>query len=109
MSGRNVSGDQLAQALRVLAIEPFSQWPAGHLSQGQKRRIALARLALAHREQIWILDEPFNALDRHGVETVNRFIEQHVGRGGTVALTTHQAWQTPVPVVRLELGVEAGA
>jgi heme exporter protein A len=106
MSGRRVGSDRLAQALRLLAIGEFAQWPAGHLSQGQKRRIGLARLALADPARIWILDEPFNALDRHGVETLNGLIEQHVGGGGAVILTTHQAWQAPVPIVRLELGAE---
>ncbi|HEX4598884.1 MAG TPA: cytochrome c biogenesis heme-transporting ATPase CcmA [Burkholderiaceae bacterium] len=106
MSGRRVGSDRVAQALRLLAIGEFGQWPAGHLSQGQKRRIGLARLALADPARIWILDEPFNALDRHGVETLNGLIEQHVHGGGAVILTTHQAWQAPVPIVRLELGTE---
>jgi heme exporter protein A len=106
LRGLSVGDDPLAQALRLFAIEQFAQWPAGHLSQGQKRRIGLARLALARQARMWVLDEPFNALDRHGVETLNRLIEQHVGGGGAVILTTHQAWQAPVPVVRLELGAE---
>jgi heme exporter protein A len=108
LAGLSVDTDQVAQALRLLAIEQFAQWPAGHLSQGQKRRIGLARLAIARQARIWILDEPFNALDRHGVETLNRLIAEHVDGGGGVILTTHQAWQAPVPVVRLDLGVESG-
>jgi heme exporter protein A len=106
LAGLSVDSDQVAQALRLFAIDQFAQWPAGQLSQGQKRRIGLARLTMAHQARIWILDEPFNALDRHGVETLNSLIEHHVGSGGAVILTTHQAWQAPVPVVRLELGQE---
>jgi heme exporter protein A len=102
--GLNVGGDQVAEALRLFSIDQFAQWQAGHLSQGQKRRVGLARLAMPQQARIWILDEPFNALDRHGVETLNRLIAQRVGGGGAVILTTHQAWQAPVPVVRLELG-----
>jgi heme exporter protein A len=102
------AGDELA-ALRLLAIDRFAQWPAGQLSQGQKRRIGLARLALARRARIWILDEPFNALDRRGVEILNRLIQAHVGGGGAVVLTTHQAWEAPVPVERLDLSGEGPA
>jgi heme exporter protein A len=109
MAGLPVGADQVAQALRLLAIERFSLWPAGQLSQGQKRRIGLARLSLAGRARLWILDEPFNALDRRGVETLNQLIERHVARGGAVVLTTHQAWEAPVPVIRLDLVAEAGS
>jgi len=102
------AGDQdVAQALRVLAIERFAQWPAGQLSQGQKRRIGLARLALAGQARIWILDEPFNALDPRGVAILNQLIERHVNGGGAVVLTTHQAWEAPVPVVKLDLNAQA--
>lgn len=106
LSGLTIGADQLGQALRLFAIESFAQWPTGHLSQGQKRRIGLARLTVARHARIWILDEPFNALDRHGVETLNGLIAQHIDNGGSVILTTHQAWQAPVPIVRLELDAE---
>ncbi len=109
MAGMQVQAVQVAQALRHLAIERFAQWPAGQLSQGQKRRIGLARLTLAGQAHIWILDEPFNALDGHGVEILNRLIAERVTSGGAVILTTHQAWQAPVRVVRLDLVAEAGA
>jgi heme exporter protein A len=109
MAGLRLQGDEVKQALRLLAIERFAAWPAGQLSQGQRRRIGLARLALAREARIWILDEPFNALDRGGVEVLNRMIEQRVASAGAVVLTTHQAWQAPVPVVRLELAAEAAA
>ncbi|TMH78551.1 MAG: cytochrome c biogenesis heme-transporting ATPase CcmA, partial [Betaproteobacteria bacterium] len=103
MAGLRVDADRLEQALRLLAIERFAQWPAGQLSQGQKRRIGLARLTVARQARVWILDEPFNALDRNGVEILNRLIAERVGSGGAVVLTTHQAWQAPVEVIRLEL------
>lgn len=109
MAGLSVGADQVAQALRLLAIERFARWQAGQLSQGQKRRIGLARLSLAGRARLWILDEPFNALDRRGVETLNQLIERHVAGAGAVVLTTHQAWEAPVPVIRLDLVAEAGS
>jgi heme exporter protein A len=109
MAGLRVDADRLEQALRLLAIERFAQWPAGQLSQGQKRRIGLARLTVARQARAWILDEPFNALDRNGVEILNRLIAERVGSGGAVVLTTHQAWQAPVEVIRLELAAEAAS
>ena len=109
MAALSVGAEDLAQALRSLTIERFAHWPAGQLSQGQKRRIGLARLTLARQARIWILDEPFNALDRHGVGILNQLIARHVSGGGAVVLTTHQSWEAPVPVVRLDLAAEAGS
>jgi heme exporter protein A len=109
MAGLALDSDRVARALQHLSMDRFAQWPAGQLSQGQKRRIGLARLALASDARIWILDEPFNALDRHGVETLNRLIEQRVESDGAVVLTTHQAWVAPIEVVRLDLVAGSGS
>ncbi len=59
------------------------------LSQGQKKRVALARLILS-RAPLWILDEPFTALDLDAVDLLQRLIADHVADGGLVVLTTHQ-------------------
>jgi len=107
IAGLRAGANAVAQALDLLAIDRFAHWRAGQLSQGQKRRIALARLALGAMARVWILDEPFTALDWRGVEILNRLIERHIGQGGAVVLTTHQTWQPPVPVTRLQLGTEA--
>ncbi len=64
--------------------------PLRKLSQGQRRRAALARLALSQAVPLWLLDEPFSALDAEGVEALRGLLLQHVGRGGAVAYTTHQ-------------------
>ena len=60
------------------------------LSQGQRRRAALARLALAEARPLWLLDEPFAALDTQGIAILNGLIREHIGRGGALAFTTHQ-------------------
>jgi heme exporter protein A len=60
------------------------------LSQGQRRRAALARLALAEARPLWLLDEPFSALDTQGIAILNGLIRGHIGRGGALAFTTHQ-------------------
>jgi heme exporter protein A len=61
------------------------------LSQGQRRRVALARLSVEHEASLWLLDEPFDALDADGVERLNALLLEHVQRGGAVLLTGHQA------------------
>jgi heme exporter protein A len=60
------------------------------LSQGQRRRGALARLLLDDEPRTWILDEPFDALDLESVALLGKLITEHAGRGGAVLLTSHQ-------------------
>lgn len=59
------------------------------LSAGQQKRIALARLWLS-QAPLWILDEPFTAIDKNGVQVLTRLFEQQVQKGGMVILTSHQ-------------------
>jgi heme exporter protein A len=60
-----------------------------HLSQGQKRRVALARLALSPAT-LWVLDEPFVAMDEAGIGMLTELIAQHLAEGGLTVLTSHQ-------------------
>lgn len=64
--------------------------PVRRLSQGQRRRAALARLALSERKPLWILDEPFSALDAEGVSTLSGLMAEHASRGGALVFTTHE-------------------
>lgn len=107
-SDHKVSDDELMQALDTIGLYAFEDFPARQLSQGQKRRVALARL-LVNKARLWILDEPFVALDVAAVQLLQTIIAKHVDNGGLVILTTHQE----VPLVsgevqRLRLGVNAG-
>lgn len=85
--------DSLArQALGRLGLASRREQPVRTLSQGQRRRGALARLALDDETpRTWILDEPYDALDRDSMTMLSRLIEAHAARGGTVLLTSHQA------------------
>jgi heme exporter protein A len=67
------------------------------LSQGQRRRATLARLALERKAALWILDEPYDALDSDGIEAVNTVLNEHLARGGSVLLTSHQAAGASAP------------
>jgi heme exporter protein A len=80
----------LPQALEIVGLAGNEAVPAHNLSAGQKQRIALARLLL-RPAALWILDEPYTALDRGGVGVMQDLLEQHMARGGMAVLTSHQA------------------
>lgn len=92
------------QALDNVGLSGFEDVPCHTLSAGQQRRVALARLYL-DPPALWILDEPFTALDRQAVEHLEQHLSQHCEQGGAVVLTTHhQMTQTPTRYRQLELG-----
>ena len=73
--------------------------PVKQLSQGQRRRAALARLVLSAAAPLWILDEPFAALDVAAVEQVQSLVAGHLARDGMVVMTTHQEARIAAPSV----------
>jgi heme exporter protein A len=75
-------------ALREWSLDRRAHLPARVLSQGQRRRIALARLNLLRRP-LWVLDEPTSALDAAGVEQLERVIASHLSKGGIAVIATH--------------------
>jgi heme exporter protein A len=77
-------------ALEQLGIARLADLPARYLSQGQRRRAALARLALASAVPLWLLDEPFAALDAEGIAQVTALCAAHLAGGGMLVLTSHQ-------------------
>ncbi|MEE4572704.1 cytochrome c biogenesis heme-transporting ATPase CcmA [Pseudomonas alliivorans] len=76
------------QALKTVGLSGFEDVPCHTLSAGQQRRVALARLYLPG-PPIWILDEPFTALDQQGINQLEACLAEHCERGGAVVLTTH--------------------
>jgi len=77
-------------SLERLGLKGYEDLPTRVLSQGQKRRVALARLLFRERSRLWVLDEPFVALDPHAVGEVAGIIADQLGGGGIVIYTTHQ-------------------
>ncbi|SEF04952.1 heme exporter protein A [Pseudomonas deceptionensis] len=75
-------------ALAAVGLKGFEDVPCHTLSAGQQRRVALARLYL-DSPPLWILDEPFTALDKQGVAQLEEHLAGHCERGGMVVLTTH--------------------
>ena len=78
--------------------------PVGRLSQGQRRRVALARLALQPTPLLWVLDEPFDALDADGIVRVHGLIREQLARGGAVLMTSHLPAQAGAPGVLDHIG-----
>ena len=88
LSGQDASSERIGAALEGFGVPGDA--PIRRLSQGQRRRAALARLALSERAALWFLDEPFAALDDAAARKVEDHIAQHVARGAAVVYTTHQ-------------------
>ena len=76
-----------SRALSAFAVPDI---PVRKLSQGQRRKAALARLLLSESMRLWLLDEPFAALDTGSVSYTEELITRHLGAGGSVVYTTHQ-------------------
>ena len=106
IAGIAVNDAEAVAALEWSGLRERRHQPCGTLSQGQRRRVALARLRLSQSCPLWILDEPFTALDVASVERTRDLIVNHLAAGGMVALTTHQAVPITAPVTTtIELGV----
>lgn len=89
LDGFVLSETRAWELLSEIGLRGYEDLPTKHLSQGQKRRVALARL-LANEARIWILDEPFTALDVAAVQMLQDVIHRHVENGGIAIITTHQ-------------------
>lgn len=90
LAGEHVSETQAREALKRMGLNGREFLPAKVLSQGQRRRVALARL-LVCKTKLWILDEPLAALDVTAVKLIQGLLEQHLSEKGLVVMTTHQA------------------
>ena len=84
-----LDADTALDALQTFGLSGHEELACRYLSQGQKRRVALARLCY-ERRTLWILDEPFVALDSAAIALLSSLIAAHLQRGGLVVLTTHQ-------------------
>ena len=87
MQGQNP--ETAEETLEKVNLLGFEDALASHLSAGQHRRIALARLWQCQKP-VWILDEPFTAIDKQGVKNLEQLFVEHAEQGGCVILTTHQ-------------------
>jgi heme exporter protein A len=100
--GTNVAG--LAPALDAFGLAPLADLPAGLLSAGQKRKLALSRLFTAKRP-IWLLDEPQTSLDAASLKLLDAAIEDHLASGGLAIVASHVALKAKF-ARKLALGTE---
>lgn len=100
------SDERIEAALARVGLYGYEDVPSHTLSAGQHRRVNLARLFLC-RAPVWLLDEPFTAIDKSGVDELQILLGSHVAGGGAVILTSHQALQVPCEILSLSLGAGA--
>lgn len=99
-----VQAPDIWQALESVGLQGFEDVPCHTLSAGQQRRVALARLYLT-APAIWILDEPFTALDKQGVAQLENHLAEHCEQGGMIVMTTHHTLtRTPAGYRDIDLG-----
>ncbi|MEK7236989.1 MAG: cytochrome c biogenesis heme-transporting ATPase CcmA [Nitrospirota bacterium] len=90
LAGEEISEGKTCEALEAVGLaRPIHRLPTRVLSQGQKRRVSLARLWLSQRS-LWILDEPFAALDASATRLLMQQLRSHLNTGGIVIAATHQ-------------------
>jgi heme exporter protein A len=100
LAGVDASPQAVREALEAYGL-PRGDVPVRRLSQGQRRRAALARLLLSGAAPLWLLDEPFTALDTNAARFTGELIAQHVARGGAAVYTTHQDAAISAAVARV--------
>ncbi|MFN2644388.1 MAG: cytochrome c biogenesis heme-transporting ATPase CcmA [Burkholderiales bacterium] len=101
LAGAPARGEALDRALGALAVPDL---PTRKLSQGQRRRAALARLVACEALPLWLLDEPFAALDASAARQVEELMAQHLRSGGCLVYTTHQPSALDAAAGVVELG-----
>jgi heme exporter protein A len=88
LAGMTLSRDSAVRALEFMGLNGRDSVPSRYLSEGERRRVALARLVVSDAG-VWLLDEVLTSLDRAGVESVRLLIEDHLTRGGMAVIATH--------------------
>lgn len=103
LGGTAPNTSQTRDVLARFGLRGRSQQLVRHLSQGQKRRVALSRLALSPA-RLWVLDEPYVAMDEAGIQMLADLIAAHLSQGGLAVLTSHQRVAVGnIPAQTLEL------
>jgi heme exporter protein A len=101
------SVDEIDQALEKVGLYGYEDVPSHALSAGQHRRVNLARLYLSDCP-LWLLDEPFTAIDKAGISDLEHLFVSHVKNGGAIVFTSHQTLALDYPVQGLALGGGGG-
>lgn len=102
LAGESCTGEEVAEALRALGLAPYRNVRGRALSQGLRRRTALARFWVTRRP-LWVLDEPLAGLDAGAAQAVVDRVRAHLRGGGCAVLSCHtDTWtRTELPLQRL--------
>ena len=101
LGGTSPTPAALDAALDRVGLASRRHAPVRTLSQGQRRRVALARLAVSPTPATWLLDEPYDALDASGSETLDTLLAAHAAGGGSIVLTSHVPLAIAAPAPRV--------
>ncbi|MBV8271774.1 MAG: cytochrome c biogenesis heme-transporting ATPase CcmA [Cupriavidus sp.] len=104
MAGQRPTADAARRALSELGLDGVADAPVRTLSQGQRRRVALARLALTPCE-LWLLDEPVTSLDEASSAGFDALLARHLHHGGMAVIATHQRLRADGAVLNLDLAL----
>ena len=99
--------DQIKTVLNSFKLYGYEDMPCYLMSAGQQRRVSLARMLLS-QAKLWIIDEPFTALDKQGVQELEALLTVHALGGGAIILTTHHSLQIDYPIQVVDLDAMAG-
>ena len=102
LHGQALSRSNALSALQAMGLKGREHLPTRVLSQGQRRRVALSRL-MVQEASLWVLDEPFVALDSQGIDLLLGLIQHHLFEGGALLFTSHQNVNFTAPGNVLEL------
>lgn len=94
LDGQSLTDQGVLLALHRMGLRGREDLPVRFLSAGQKRRVLLTRL-LTRQSKLWVLDEPFNALDVKAVDLLLELIREHLDKGGMAIITSHQELSMP--------------
>ena len=100
LHGSDADDAALEATLARVGLAGYEDTPAGRMSAGQNKRLALARLSL-HPGRLWLMDEPYANLDLEGIALVDRMVSGHTAEGGGAFITTHGAYAAPPGRVRV--------
>jgi heme exporter protein A len=98
-----IDASTVDRALAEVGLRGYEEVLCGAMSEGQRKRVNLARLYLL-QAQAWILDEPFSAIDRQGVERLEARMQAHIDTGGVLIVISHQTLSGITPMRSLRLG-----
>lgn len=99
LHGRRHDAPSIAAALQQAGVGDRAKAPVRTLSQGQRRRVALARLLLEDAPGLWLLDEPYDTLDAEGMRWLDGVLAAHLARGGSLLFASHLPPQAGAPAV----------